>query len=239
MTINIANDCISNSTDQKILGVIFVKHNLIKLCKKAGQKIHALARISNFTSLNQRKLIMNAFISSQFSYCPLIWMCHSRSLNAQINKIHECTLRIVYNDSNSSFEELLVKYGSIRILASEIYKAFKNLSSSLMTELFQLKGINRKGNSLTCGNIKKLPKSLKKFYDYLRNFQVEKSFFLKPVVKQEIIDIILAFNNKKSLGPNSIPIYILKISNNLFSDLLTEIYPSKQVYFLTYVNYLK
>ena len=71
--------------------------------------------------------------------------------------------------------------------------------------------------------IKKLPKSLRKFYDYLRNLQVEKSFFLKPVVKQEIFDLILAFDNKKSLGPNSIPIYILKISNNLFSDLLTEI----------------
>ena len=70
---------------------------------------------------------------------------------------------------------------------------------------------------------KKLPKSLKKFYDYLRNLQVEKSLFLKPVVKQEIFDLILAFDNKKSLGPNSIPIYILKISNNLFSDLLTEI----------------
>ena len=47
------------------------------------------------------------------NYCPLIWMCHSRSLNARINKIRERALRIVYNDSNSSFEELLVK--SIRI----------------------------------------------------------------------------------------------------------------------------
>ena len=34
-------------------------------------------------------------------------------------------------------------------------------------------------------------------FDYLRNLHVEKSFFLKPVVKQEIIDIILAFDNKK------------------------------------------
>ena len=70
MTINIANDCISNSTDQNIWGVIFdnkLNFNtyVLKLCKKAGQKIHALARTSNFMSLNQRKLIMNAFISSQ------------------------------------------------------------------------------------------------------------------------------------------------------------------------------
>ena len=46
MTINIANDCISNSTDQKILGVIFdnklnFNTHVSKLCKRAGQKIHA------------------------------------------------------------------------------------------------------------------------------------------------------------------------------------------------------
>ena len=93
---------------KKILGVIFdIKLNfnthVSKLCKKAGQKLQALARISNFMSLNQRKLIMNAFISSQFSYCPLIWMCYSRPVNARINRTHDRALRIVYNDNNSSF----------------------------------------------------------------------------------------------------------------------------------------
>ena len=50
MTINIGNECISNSTNEKILGVIFDKLNfnthVSKLCKKAGQKLHALERIS-------------------------------------------------------------------------------------------------------------------------------------------------------------------------------------------------
>ena len=102
-SIKISNDLISNSTDEKILGVSFDNKlnfniHITKLCKKAAHKLHALARISNFMSLNQRKLIMNAFITSQFSYCPLIWMMHSRSLNARINRIHERALRIVYND---------------------------------------------------------------------------------------------------------------------------------------------
>ena len=35
--------------------------------------------------------------------------------------------------------------------------------------------------------------------------------------------LILSFNARKTLGPNSIHIYILKISNNYFSDLLTDI----------------
>ena len=92
---------------------------------------------------------MNAFITSQFSYCPLIWMMHSRSLNARINRIHERALRIVYNDHHWSFDELLEKSGSVKIhhrnlqvLAIEIYKALHNLSSPLMTELFQIKNTN-------------------------------------------------------------------------------------------------
>ena len=68
-----------------------------------------------------------------------------------------------------------------------------------------------------------MPKSLKKFHEYLSKVNVAKTFFLKPVIPQEIFDIILAFNAMKTLGPNSIPIFILKISNNFFSDVLTDI----------------
>ena len=119
--------------------------HLDKLCKKAGQKIHALARVSNFMSRKQRKVIMNAFISSQFNYCPLLWMLHSRSINLKINKIHHRALSIVYRDNNSSFESLLEKSGSVTIhhrnlqlLAVEIFKAGNNLSPSIMSELFEI-----------------------------------------------------------------------------------------------------
>ena len=64
----------------------------------------------------------------------------------------------------------------------------------------------------------KIHKPLKKFHDYLRNIQVSKCFFLNPATPQEI-----SFDNKKSLGPNSIPLHILKISNNILSDVLAEI----------------
>ena len=151
ISITIGNECISNSKNEKLLGVFFdnelnFKTHVTKLCKKAGQKLHALARISNFMSINKRKLMMNAFISSQFSYCPLIWMCHSRSLNSRINKIHERALRIVYKDYDLSFESLLEKSGSVKIhhrnlqtLATEMYKVIHDLSPTLMNEIFQLK----------------------------------------------------------------------------------------------------
>ena len=152
--VNIGNNFILNSTEEKILGIYFdnklnFKCHLSKLCGKANQKIHALARVSNFMSFKQRKLIMDAFISSQFNYCPLVWMCHSRSINTQINRIHERALRIVYKDNILSFEQLLEKSGSfsihhrnIQLLAIEIYKALNNLSSPLMVELFKIKESN-------------------------------------------------------------------------------------------------
>ena len=52
---------------------------------------------------------MKAFIESQFGYCPLIWMFHSRGVNSKINHLHERSLRIVYEDNISSFEDLLKK----------------------------------------------------------------------------------------------------------------------------------
>ena len=36
--------------------------------------LSALARLANFLSLEQRKLLMNIFIESQFGYSPLTWM---------------------------------------------------------------------------------------------------------------------------------------------------------------------
>ena len=115
-------------------------------------------------SANQKKLIFNAFICSQFNYCPVIWMCHSRSLNTKINRIHERALRIVYNDNCSSFDVLLQKCNSVTIhhrniqnLAIEIYKALHDLSSPLMTEIFTVKDTGYKlrgGNKLISDTIK-------------------------------------------------------------------------------------
>ena len=110
--VNINGKHIFNSENEKILGVYFdnklnFEYHIGKLCKKASQKLHALARVSVFMSIRQKKLIMNAFITSQFGYCPLIWMCHNRKVQNHINRNHERALRIVYTDGNSSFEDLL------------------------------------------------------------------------------------------------------------------------------------
>ena len=39
-------------------------------------------------SLGKGKMHLNAFIESQFSYCPLIWMFHSKTLDNKLNTLH-------------------------------------------------------------------------------------------------------------------------------------------------------
>ena len=64
----------------------------------------------------KRRILMNAFITSQFSYCPLVWMSHSRTMNNRINKIYEKALRLVYKDeTNLSLDDLLKKDKSVSI----------------------------------------------------------------------------------------------------------------------------
>ena len=53
----------------------FEKH-INKICNIVNKKLNALHRIRSHMSLDKQKMFLRAFIESQFSYCPLIWMFH-------------------------------------------------------------------------------------------------------------------------------------------------------------------
>ena len=102
--------------------------------QKTSQKLNALLRVTWSLNSNQRKLLLNAFITSHFSYAPVAWMFHSRKSNNRINKILEKALRLVYKDYISSFDDLLAKDNSFKIhqrnlqnLAIVIFKVKKSI----------------------------------------------------------------------------------------------------------------
>ena len=146
----LGNETIKNSNkSEKLLGVsidakLTFKEHIDNLCKKANQKLHALARISKYMDKDKLRTIMKAFISSQFGYCPLVWMYHNRKLNNRINKIQERALRLVYNDNTSNLNELLeidksvtVHERNLQVLVTEIYKIENNLSPGIMENIFE------------------------------------------------------------------------------------------------------
>ena len=115
------------------------------LCKKASQRLNALSRIVSCMTFDQRRMILNSFITSHFSYCPIVCMFHSRKINETINHIHERALRIVYKDFNLSFQELLIEDNSLNIhhrnlqkLVIEIFKVKNELSPDhLMNDVLE------------------------------------------------------------------------------------------------------
>ena len=69
----------------------------------------------------------------------------------------------------------------------------------------------------------KINKAKHHYKEYMSKVFVNESFFLTPVTSSEVFNIIQAFDMNKSLGLNSLPIYILKIANTIFSEKLSEI----------------
>ena len=144
---NIGEFVINNSNEEKLPGIkvdtkLSFENHVSSLCKKASQKLHALVRIVNYMDLSKHKSLMKAFVTSQFNYCPLIWMFHSWELNNCINRIHEIALRLVYQDNSLSYAELLEKDNSVtihlrnlQVLATEIYKLKKGLAYRLSKKI--------------------------------------------------------------------------------------------------------
>ena len=145
-TAMIDNSYIESEDEQVLLGItidsnLTFENHIRNICKKASQKLNALARIAPY--IQKRRTIMKSFVTSQFSYCPLIWMFHGRRLNNKINSIHERALRIAYQDNTSAFQELLNKDNSVsihqrnlQVLATEMFKINRGLSPEILRETF-------------------------------------------------------------------------------------------------------
>ena len=100
-TATIDNSYIESEDEQVLLGItidstLTFENCINNVCKRASQKLNTLARIVPYMNTQKRRAIMKSFVTSQFSYCPLIWIFHSRRLNNKINSIHERALRITY-----------------------------------------------------------------------------------------------------------------------------------------------
>ena len=140
---------VEESSEEKLLGMILdkklnFKSYISSLCKRASQKLHALARVSTLMDPGKLRLLMNSFINAQFSHFPLIWMFHDRNLNAKVNKIHERALGIVHKGTHAVYAALLkldnavsVHQRNLQYLMTEIYKTKNSLNPSFMKELFK------------------------------------------------------------------------------------------------------
>ena len=109
------------------------ENHILNICNKVSKKLNALGRFAGNITFEKRRVLFKAFIESQFNYCSLIWMLHSRTMNNKINRLHERSLRIGYSYQSSMFEDLAI----------EIYKFVNGLSPEIMNSVFNFEKNNR------------------------------------------------------------------------------------------------
>ena len=167
ITIKIGQTPVKESAEEKLFGINFdqslsFKKHVKILCRKAGQKLHALTRVSCYMDTEKLKLLMRAFVLSHFSYCPLVWMFNDRTTNHRINHLHERALRIAYNDHINDFGYLLEQSNSVpihirnlQLLMTEVFKTKFHLNPSFMKDFFRKRNMSY---NLRHGNDALLPK---------------------------------------------------------------------------------
>ena len=74
--IRVGESLIKNTTCEKLLSIKIDQHlnsddHVKSICKRAYEKLRALARIPSYISVEKSKLIMNSSFDAQFNYFPL------------------------------------------------------------------------------------------------------------------------------------------------------------------------
>ena len=115
-------------------------------CVKTARQLNALARISKHLDMRSRRTVYNSFIMSNFNYCPLVWHFCGKTNNDKLEKLQECALRILYDDYESCYEELLCKADSntlliqrLRLMAVSVYKSIKSLNPPCLNDILPLR----------------------------------------------------------------------------------------------------
>ena len=132
----------------KLLGiniddVMSFNEHLRVICKKAGQQVNAMMRLCNVLDTEVKKSIYQAFIHSNFSYCPVVWITSNIKNISKLERIQYRALKFVYNEFDVSYEDLLKKSKTLSIsvhmmhcIAVEVFKCLNDIAPVYLREMF-------------------------------------------------------------------------------------------------------
>ena len=150
-TVVIDNITIKNKQSVKLLGLdidrkLTFHDHITKLCRKAGNKVNVLARLSSNLDINSKMVLFYSFILSHFEYCaPIMHFCGTGDTR-KIEKIQKRALRHIYKDFSSNYTTLMVMSGRslmymyrLRSILTEVYKIVRKECPIYLHDLFTIK----------------------------------------------------------------------------------------------------
>ena len=122
------------------------KMQIKEMCTKAAAKLNAIKRLVSFQNENDRKLLINAHVISQFQYCTNVWhFCGLTDIH-KMERLHERCIRYIYNDYEIDYFDLLIKYNlttlygeRTRKMCHQIYKTIVGENPSYMKDIFEIR----------------------------------------------------------------------------------------------------
>jgi hypothetical protein len=134
----------------KLLGIdidyqLNVDANISTICRKVSQQLNILKRLGSYLNRLTKLTIFHTFIPSNFNFCPLAWHFCTDKNSKKLEKVQERAPRLVYEDYNSSYEELLQKakvpslqIRRMRTMALETYKIINKLAPVCLHDLVHM-----------------------------------------------------------------------------------------------------
>ena len=131
-------------------------------------QLNVTCRLAKFLGNNEKIAMINSFVYSNFNYCSLVWNFCSCESSHKIEKIQKRYLKLVLDDQECDYGNLIKKNGSttmeikkLRTLATEIFKTINSINPSYMKNIFTPKPNAKTGqhdiivryhNTATCGD---------------------------------------------------------------------------------------
>ena len=126
---------------------MFVNHTNI-LCSKAARQLNAVCRLKTLLDTESRLSVVGSFVTSNFSYCPVIWHFSGAAASEKMDRILRRDLRIISLDSVSTYESLLTKYDLCslktnreRCFALELFKIKNSLAPKYLEDLIKIRNV--------------------------------------------------------------------------------------------------
>ena len=162
------NDIVPSSTVKlpgiTVDNILSFNVHISNICKSAAKQLNVLFRMRHVLSEENKMKILNAFVLSNFNYCPMVWHNCGNTNTKKMEKLQERGLRFVYNDFISTYQVLLTKSGKsllyitrLRPIAAEVYKLTNNIGPTMMNDVYTRKYMKinlRDNNRLVQPNVR-------------------------------------------------------------------------------------
>ena len=106
-------------------------------------QLNAVCRLAKIMENKEKTVMINSFVYPSFKYCSLVWHFCSYEPSQKTEEIRKRCLRLVLDDYESDYENLIKKNGittmeikRLRTLATEIFKTINNIDPSYMKNIF-------------------------------------------------------------------------------------------------------